>query len=50
MSRDNILCHDRVLPRLRDFVLRSENCVVTWLARHGRCLWRHNILCRDRIG
>ena len=32
MSRHNILCRDGVFPRLRDFVLRQENYVVTWFA------------------
>ena len=36
MSQHNILCCDKALPRLRDFVLRKENYVATWLARQGR--------------
>ena len=42
MSRHNILCRNRVLPRLRDFVLRQENYVATWLAKQGD-------FCHDRI-
>ena len=39
-----VLCHDRVLPRLRDFVSRQS-----W-PRQGDFLSRLSILCRNKVG